>query len=294
MDTRTDTGFEEEVIGAADYLKALWARKWTVLAATLIGALAAGVTAWVVPKEYQASVVVLPVSDSGDGGQLGGLSSLASQFGGLASLAGISLGENTRKVEAVAVLQSEELTQTFVRDNNLLPVLFWRKWDTRRKTWKVSGSDEVPTLWKANELFKRIRQVTVNSKTGVLTIAITWRDPAVAAAWANGLVRLTNAYLRDKAIRESERNIAYLSGEAVKTSIVEAKQAIYTLLATEINQEMMARGSDEYALKVIDPAFVPERPTSPKKMLWILVGAALGFGIAAGVVLLRTDMTNAS
>jgi hypothetical protein len=47
--------------------------------------------------------------------------------------------------------------------------------------------------------------------------------------WANELVRMTNDYLRDQAIQESERNIAYLNDQASKTDAVGAKQAIYAL-----------------------------------------------------------------
>jgi len=49
-------------------------------------------------------------------------------------------------------------------------------------------------------------------KTGLVTLSITWNDPNIAAKWANGLVRMANDYLRDQAIEESERNIAYLDG----------------------------------------------------------------------------------
>jgi hypothetical protein len=49
---------------------------------------------------YVASSIVVPVSNSSSGGALGGLGSLASQFGGLASLAGVAVPYNL----AVALL----------------------------------------------------------------------------------------------------------------------------------------------------------------------------------------------
>jgi uncharacterized protein involved in exopolysaccharide biosynthesis len=291
MDSRTSVHLEETEaeIGLGEYVRALWHRRRLVLGSTLVTAVLAGAIAWVIPKSYEVTVLVMPVSESPSGGQLGGLSSLASQFGGLASLAGISVGENSHKVESVAVLQSEALTEMFIRQNNLLPALFKSKWDPEAKAWKDSRPGKIPTPWKGYQLFKNIRQVNQNAKTGLVTLTVDWTSPEVAAAWANGLVKLTNEYLRDQAIRASERNIAYLNEEAAKTNIVEARQAIYTLLATELNRQMMARGSEQYGLKVIDAAVPPELPTFPKKTVWVLIGAALGLIFSSGFVLMRAD-----
>jgi uncharacterized protein involved in exopolysaccharide biosynthesis len=287
IQTRSSTASEEPSL--ADHIRTLWRRKWLVLGVTVITTAIAAAIAFLTPKEYEASVLVLPVSDNGSRGQFGGLSSIASQFGGLASLAGLPLGDNAKKSESIAVLQSEALTETYIRDNQLLPILFWRKWDPRTRSWLVTQPDKVPTLWKANEYFrKNVRQVTTNTKTGLVTITITWTDPKLAAKWANDLVNLTNEYLRSKAIRESDRNIQYLNGEAEKSNVVEVKQAIYSILQAEINKEMLARGTDEYALKVLDPAVAPELASYPRRLVWVAIGAMFGLLASAGFVIMRS------
>jgi uncharacterized protein involved in exopolysaccharide biosynthesis len=123
-------------------------------------------------------------------------------------------------------------------------------------------------------------------------MTITWRDPQVAAKWANDLVRLTNEYQRDRALRESERNVAYLNSEAAKTNIVGVERAIYSLLENEIKKMMLARGNEEYALKVIDPAVAPEKQSSPRPLLWTFGGAVGGFLVAAVFVLFRHAWRN--
>lgn len=276
--------------GLAEQFAALWRRKWLVLACALLGAVIAGGIAFTMPRQYEATVVMMPLADSTSGGQLAGLGSLASSFGGLASLAGLSIGDSARKQESVAVLQSEVLTEMYVQRNNLLPVLFYRKWNAQTHTWNVTDPKKVPTLWKANEFFKsHVRQINSNSKTGMVTMTITWEDAELAAKWANDLVRLTNEYMRNRAIQESERNINFLSEEATKTNLVEARQAVYSVLQTEINKEMLARGRDEYALKVVDPAVAPERAASPQKAVWVVVGALAGLLLGGGFVLMRAD-----
>jgi uncharacterized protein involved in exopolysaccharide biosynthesis len=144
-------------------------------------------------------------------------------------------------------------------------------------------------LWKANRLFdKSVRRVTMSGKTGLVSLTITWTDPALASKWANDLVHLTNDYLRNKAIEETQRNISYLNAEAAKTNVIEARQAIFSVLRNEIDRAMLARGSQEYAFKVLDPAVQPELASSPVKKLWTLAGFGGGLFLAMLFSYLRT------
>jgi uncharacterized protein involved in exopolysaccharide biosynthesis len=266
----------------------LWASRLLILSVTLVSAILAGVAAWAMSVKYQATVVLSPVSNSSSSSQLGALGSMASQFGGLASLAGLPVSADSKKAESVAVLQSDALTQRYIAQSNLLPVLYRDKWDAARKTWKDPDVLEQPTLWKANQYFKkRIRTVSTDNKTGLVTMTITWSDPKLAATWANDLVRLTNDFLRNQAIAESERNIAYLNQQAAKTDIVGVRQGIYSILQSEINKVMLARGNEEYALKVVDPAFAPEVPSSLSRAVWVVIGFVLGACAAAALVFAR-------
>jgi uncharacterized protein involved in exopolysaccharide biosynthesis len=115
-----------------------------------------------------------------------------------------------------------------------------------------------------------------NNKTGLVSLSIKWKDPGLAAQWTNGLVKMTNDVLREKAISEAERNIAYLNDEVKKTTVVPVQQAVYSLMETEIKKQMLARGSPNYALKVIDPAITPEIRSSPTTLLWLAGGFVLG------------------
>ena len=263
-------------------------RGWRLLTTiTLCTTLVAAIAAWAFPKQYVAKVLLSPVTNQSGSGGLGGVSSALSQLGGLASLAGISApGGGGDKEDAVATLQSEALTEKYIREHNLLPILFKSRWDSERQTWKISDPGTIPTLWKGNEYFARhVREVNDTARSGLITLTITWTDPRLAAEWANGLVSLTNNDLREKAIRETDRNIAYLNDQASKTTIVETRNAIYSLLETEIKKQMIARGSDEYAFKVIDPAVVAERAASPQKVLWISLGFLFGLLLSLGILM---------
>lgn len=266
----------------------LWSRKWFIAAVALSCGVVAAAAAFLAPKKYEATVTLAPVSTSMGGGGLGALGSLASQFGGIAELAGLSGMESGEKAESLAVLESRALTYAYIQQNNLLPVLFTKQWDANRQTWK--NARHIPTLWKANRLFENsIRKVVISPKGGLVTLTITWSDPVLAAKWANGLVEMTNADLRDKAIQEADRDIAYLNEQAQKTNMVEIKDAIFSLMKSELNRAMIARGTTEYAFKVLDPAVPPELPSSPRKVLWIVGGTVAGFLLAIFITFVRAS-----
>lgn len=276
---------EQGELGLFELFSILW--RWRIpLAAVVVGcAIAGGVVAKLLPKKFEASVLIAPVTGQ-QGLGLGGLGSMASELGGLASLAGFSLGAgNSQREIAIATLQSHSLTEEYIQQNDLLPILFNKRWDARRQEWV----GKVPTLWLGDRYFAgKVRTVREDSKTGLVMLTIEWTNPKMAATWANGLVALTNQKLRNDAIQESQRAIAYLKGEAQKTNVVELQNAIYSLMKSEIEKEMIARGRQQYALRVVDPAIAPERKSSPITLLWVVGGAVLGFIAVSGVALMQT------
>jgi uncharacterized protein involved in exopolysaccharide biosynthesis len=272
----------------AEVVAILARSRWLIISIAAAVTLAAAIAAWTLPKSYEASVLVIPITEDSGAGRLGALGATLSQLGNIASLAGIAGPANGMRAESLATLQSEALTERYIDSQKLLPVLFSRLWDPMNKRWKTDDPRKIPTLWKGNALFKsNIRSVSENPKTGLVTISIAWRDPRLAAQWANDLVRVTNETLRDKAIAESERNISYLNGQVSNTNVVELRNALYMLMEAEIKKEMLARGSESYALKVIDPAVAPERQSSPRPVLLIILGALGGVAMAIVGVLSR-------
>lgn len=262
-----------------------WSGRLWALGITLFMTLAALAASLLVPKHYEAKALISPVARDS---RQSGLDSAMSSLGGLAALVGISGQSGGSKAEALATLQSEVLTSQYIADQNLLPVLYADKWDPVRKAWKTTNPDKVPTLWKANQYFSHsLRAVTDDKKTGLITLTVSWKDPVLAAKWVNGLIALTNDYLRTKAINDANANMAYLTTQAEKTNIVEMKQVIYTLMQSELKNAMLAEGSREFAIKVIDPAVPPEKPSFPLPVWWSVGGFVVGLLISLLVLLAR-------
>jgi uncharacterized protein involved in exopolysaccharide biosynthesis len=267
MDTAVQTNRQTTEIRMKDLVQTLLLYRLRIVVFALTCTILVAIVSLLVPKQYDATIVISPVTSTSEKSlSAGALGSL----GGLAAMAGMSLGSDSKKNESIATLESQGLMQRYIRDNNLMPILYADKWDARSGKWKVTDPEQVPTLWKATQYFKNLRTVSPDSKTGMVTLKVRWKDATLAAKWANGLVKMTNDYERDTAIAESDRNIAYLTQQASSTDVLGIKQAIYNLLQSEISKSMIARGTPEYAFKVIDPALVAEKAAFPQKKIWVL------------------------
>lgn len=272
-------------ISLRDLVLLVWRQKILVLSLIVLCAAVATAIALSLPKEYRATVELVPVSNSGSGSRL---SETSSSLTDLTSLIGISIGGDSEKYESIAVLQSRELTEQYIRDNHLMPILFGpsRTWVGRaiRRVMRPSA----PTLWQGANRFSKLRNVIEDRRTGIYTLAITWRNPELAAKWANDLVKRTNDYLRARAISVSEDHITYLQQQAANTDVSEVRSAIYSVLESEIKNVMLAKGPGDYALKVIDPAVPPETSSSPQVGVWLAAGSAVGVFLSMLVLFFKS------
>jgi uncharacterized protein involved in exopolysaccharide biosynthesis len=261
-----------------EYLRVLVEQKKLIGIITAVSTLLALLAAFLITPIYRAEVLLAPVTQE----KTSSLSALAGQFGDLAALAGVNLGDDNKSktAESIAALKSRALSVAFINQESLKSVLFPRKWDAEKKKWK--DPDDVPTDWEAFEVFDRnIRTVQVDRRTGLVTFAIEWKDPTLATKWANGLVRAVNSSLRNRAISDAEKNIGFLEKQLASTSSVEIQQAIYRLIETQAKKKMIANTQEEYAFSVIDPAVIPEKRARPKRKLIVVMGITIGllFGV---------------
>lgn len=266
----------DDSIDLTEFWRILWSGKWiiavvTTLIAVLSVVYALGLTHW-----YRAEVLLAPADSSG------GHSGLAGELGGLASLAGINLGGGgTSTTEALAVLRSRSFTEGFIEDENLMPVLFADKWDAKAKRWINDDPARQPDVRDAVKFFgENVRKVQEDRETGLVTLAIEWTDPKLAARWATELVARLNDYMRSRALKEAQTNVDYLQSQMTSTSVVALQQSISQLLQGELQKLMLARGNKEYAFRVIDPAQVPTSPSRPNRRLIVMSMTAVG-GLAS-------------
>jgi uncharacterized protein involved in exopolysaccharide biosynthesis len=275
---------DEGTVDLRQIVRELWARRWLIVAVMALSTALFATIAFTAQRVYRATTVV--ISTSSERSSLRGtLGSALAQVGGLASLAGINVGSGDSSTEeALAVLTSRQFTERFISELNLMPLLFEEQWDESQRRWK-GELDEQPTLAQAYKYFNsEIRRVSRDRQTNLVTVQIEWPDRELAAAWANELVSRLNAEMRARAIEKAEASLEFLEKELEATALVGTREAINRLVESEIRDRMLANVTHEFAFRVVDPALPPDPtdPIRPNKLLLLLMGPMLGFGI--GVV----------
>jgi len=269
---------------SSNWLIAALMRRWIVVAAATVLGAAIGIAAvHFVDPVYRSEAVLAPVQ-TGAGGS--GLGSLTGQFGGLAALAGIQLPQGNDANAALETLRSRELAANLIETHKLMPLLFAKQWDAARSGWKAG---ETPTLNEALRQFDRkIRTVRQDTRTGIVRVAIEWREPAAAALWVNTLVTLANQSLREQEIAEADKTIAALTAEIDKTPNLEVRAALYRLIETQYKQKGVAAGREQFAFRIIDRGLAPDADSAiwPRRSVLALLGGLICGSAAATWILL--------
>ena len=261
ISTEADAGRSSgDEVNVVAMVQVAWRYRYFIAAVGLVLALVAVVVALTTTPRFRAQVVVTQARDD----TMGAGSSLVSQLGGLASIAGINLGAaGGPGPEAQAVLHSRRLTEEFVKRHRLVPELM--------------ANGQHATLWFAVDKFRdTVLKITQDQDSQTITVQIDWHDPAVASRWANDYVALANEILRSRALSDSSRNIQYLKDQIAKTDVVELQRVMYTLIEAEMKTLMLANARSEYAFTVVDPGVTPERRVWPRRTLIVLSGGVVG------------------
>ena len=175
----------------------------------------------------------------------------------------------------------------------MLPVLFHRDWDEEAGRWKKMDTQDIPTLEDAYELFQdEILSVSKDSESGLVTLAIEWRDRFLAAEWANALTARLNLFLRKRDIEEAQKSIEYLNAELERHSSLEIRQGIYSLIQRQVETAMLANVREEYLFRILDIAVASDEDNYiwPKPAVFVLAGFVFGAGLAFFVTVLRNQL----
>lgn len=265
-------------------LGVLWKGRYRILACALLLVAVFGIAAWLTRPAYRASAVLVPATGDSDGASA--LLPALGRLGGLASLAGVSLGSQGVE-ESLAVLRSRQFTETLIKDLDLLPGLFPGRWDEDAGRWTNSKAG-APSLAQGFRRFdRRVRVVTFDKKTNLVKISAVWHDPEGAADLVNEMISRINREMRDRAIARTNASVQFLQKELEGTQAVETRQVISRLMESQINQRMYANVTGDYALRVVDPALPPDPDdrVRPRTLLMLLLGGVVGT-VVGGLLIL--------
>jgi uncharacterized protein involved in exopolysaccharide biosynthesis len=269
-------------LGVGDAIRLLSGHFWLLASVSMGFAVVAAGISLALPDVFRGEATIAPAETNQQASfPLPGIE-------GLASLAGIAMPASEKLEEHLAVLRSREFVWRFVREYDLMPILFEDEWDAANERWDSDDIEEQPTQWDAYRLFTRkVFSVNKDAKTGLVKVSIDWYDPMLASAWANQIIELLNEHLRTIAIQRSRKNLEYLNQELEGIKVSEMRQTLYQLIEQEQRTAMVVNTQKEYAFRVLDPAAPPDKKVRPKRALLTILAGILGVLLASGYVIFR-------
>jgi uncharacterized protein involved in exopolysaccharide biosynthesis len=258
----------------------LWDRRWLVIGLTAIVVLAGAAYAFLKTPVYRAEAVLL----LRENGPSFGMPSQFSQLESLADIAGIKTS-SINKHEPLGILRSRGFARRFLENNQLVDAVA----EQANLNIGVGGAPRAKEVSRVVDYFLRsVISVTEDKRAGLVLVAIEVDDPNIAAAWANKIVEQLNEEMRSRALADADTNVRYLSDQLKVTDIVAIQQSVSRLLELEIQKAMLAKGTEEFAFRIIDAAEPPTKHKKPRRALIVLASLLAGGMLSVVVVVVAS------
>jgi len=285
-------------------------RRWRLLMGLPLGLGTAAVAiSLLVPRWYTATTTFTPNQTNPNllSGSLAGLAGIAGQFG-------ISIpvgGEDAPEVFAKVLTSHELLTNTLQSQFDDPNANAQRTNQTLLTILDAGGDTDRERIGRAIRKLEKHIVVRVDKRSGIVSLEVELQSPELAAAVANRMIALLNAFTLDR-LQLQSRERRKFSGERVTQAQAELDQAeenllrflqsnrrygdsplltfeadrlqrkvqlrqdILLTLQREYEQSRIAEVRDTPVLTIIDTATPPDKKSSPKIVLNLLIAIILG------------------
>ena len=280
----------------------LWSKKMWIIGIPFVVTLITAGWSLTISNTYLSDTVLSPTEEASGGG----LANLSGQLGGLASLAGISLGESSTDhvTIAMAILESRQFISRFVNKYELKDeIMAAQEWDEvtgelifdvniydpASQTWtrKPEGNrPSEPTDLEVYEKFRELLIVERDKATNLVTISIEFFSPDLAQIWLQNMIAEVNNVMREREIDTTQQNIAYLEEQVEGLDNIEMRTVFFQLIQEQSKNLMLAEVRTDFVFTIIDPPILPELKHAPRRALICIVAMILsGFLVVAGFTL---------
>lgn len=272
---------DDDEINLFDLLIVLGKHKGMIVGITLVSALLAIGYALNMPNIYTAVTRILPPQQSQSSA-----SALLNQLGGLAGMAGGSLGIKNPNDLYVTMIKSRTVMEKVVKRFDLQKVY------------------EQETMSGALQVLESSARI-VSGKDGVIAVEVDDPDPQLAAALANAFIDELNILMRLYSLTDASQkrtffeqqfrqakdrltdaelvldktpstSLAYL--DAVRN--LKYQEAVWEILAKQFEMSKMDEAKDFPLIQVLDKAVAPEKKSKPKRSLIVILATFVAFFLA--------------
>lgn len=280
-----------------EFITAVWAHRKMILSITGIFSLSAIIYALYLPNIYSSEALLTTVDDSDVGG---GIREIASRYSGLASAAGVSIsssGESKADL-IIATIQSRAFFRHLLTFDFVLPGLMAAEhydlktlslqydrnvYDSEKKMWVNAP----PSALEAYKTYSDLLEIDQDNRSGFIFLIFNHISPEFAYQFNNLIVNELNNQIRTRHLNESTTALDYLKSELSSTSQIEVQQSISQLIEAQLKVQMLANIRKDYMIRAIDPAFLPEEKSAPRKTRIVILGTIIGMILGIFLSIIR-------
>jgi len=285
-----------------DFFWDVWDNKVGITAVGALFAITSILIALAIPDKYTSNAILAPKSRDGASG---GLGQLASDYGGLASLAGISLGGlgDVREVEiAIETVKSRTFFAKYMYKDFVKAIMASKSWDRSNQElilddslfdsidgkWVRDEESVVPTVQETHRVFiEQVVRIREDADSGLVLMSATHHSPVVAFRIVEKVIAGIDDAIRQSDVQEAEKAIEFLEAQIEKNSLVSLDEVFAQLIEEQTKTIMLANASREYVFQTIEPPVISEEKSLPKRSLIAILGTMLGLFVGVLAVLLR-------
>ena len=187
------------------------------------------------------------------------------------------------------LFKSQDLTVRVFKKYNLWPIVMADRYDPKTGMIKASWADRVvgstsepkePGYWNAVRASKSSLKISVNKKSGTLSISFLTTSPENSPKIVGYYLEEAKNRLQEEALDRSMKNKKFLETQLGKTVDTLTRDRLYSLFGQEVEREMLAHNREQFGFRVIDSPVEPDRKSEPGRGM-----AAVAATLLSGIVL---------
>ena len=287
MDKSLPQNEQNDFVSLLQFFKILNKHKIYIFVGTLLFSIMSVFYSLSLPNKFssEASLKVMLNQDSQESRSYGGISSLIglsnSSNNDAEMLKSMILSKSFAKnlITHAGVLESIIATKSY--DNKSRSLIYDDEiYDHEKKQWVRDVSypfSKIPSYLELHNAYIDFLKVNINELSGLMEISFTHISPEFAHYFVNLVVTEANLLMKNKHEKESDKALEYLNKELAKSTKLEVKKAIGSIVETQLKKQMVIKISDEYALNTVNASFIPELKSSPNRAFICILGTFIGF-----------------
>lgn len=276
-----------------DYIELIFSKKFTILIFVSSFIMVSLIISFLLNDKYSSSALI-KLSTQNDSSSISGISS---QYGGLASLVGISLPSSSQNQEEFVIefIKSKEFLKHLLEFEKVKENLFATKYfdnssnkivydskmyDSVSDKWvrnvKYFQSEE-PSYVEIHPIYLKNLNIVKDRQSNFISLDFRSESPYFANQFLELIVNELNSILRKKDLSESSMAVKYLTQEQLKSKTLVENEAISNLMEEQLKTQMLSNLKEDYKVEYIDPPFIPEVPSAPNRIFIIIIAFIIGF-----------------